>query len=131
MAWWNWQAGAFGSLSGTILAIPKDVCPPEWANDQQRGRSIVGGELGTRSISRDGPSREPAAPIGDYVGLLLSDTARTSMMLRAEHGELSDSVHMDRVCKSRYISESTFNRVHKQLVQCGLVACMPAARSCA
>lgn len=89
----------------------------------------MGGELGVRSISRDTQSCEPAAPTGGYIGLLLNDTARTSMTMLAEHGALDHSVHMDRVCKSRYISESTFNRIHKQLVQCGLVACMPAARN--
>jgi DNA-binding HxlR family transcriptional regulator len=50
-----------------------------------------------------------------------------SLDLLAEDGPVDHAVHMDRICKSRYISGSTFNRIHKELVQSGLVACLPAA----
>lgn len=80
-----------------------------------------------RAADRFGPPCEPVAPGGGYFGLLVDENARMSLTMLAEDGAMDHAVHMARVCKSRYVSRSTFNRLHKELVQGGLVACLPAA----
>ncbi len=80
-----------------------------------------------RASSRVDPSCEAVAPAGGYFGVLINENACASLNLLAEDGPVDHAVHMNRLCKSRYISRSTFNRIHKQLVQSGLVACVRAA----
>lgn len=73
------------------------------------------------------PPGEPVVPPRGYVGVLADRTARMSLELLAEEGSLADAAHIERVCESHYISRSTFDRVHKTLIEAGLVVSLPAA----
>lgn len=94
-------------------------------------RELVERRASNGSVRSAGPPRSPGDPVvppGGYLRVMANATSRISLELLAARGPLAHALHMRLVCQRRYISASTFERMHRELVQGGLVVCLPHDR---